>query len=90
MFVLPQRANEERVWRIFEVSAEQEPEFEQRKLFVYKSEAKQTLQPRQHQPFIQLYLSEIQHSGSKSFRSTPVCFKTGKLRREYLHCAKTG
>lgn len=43
MLLLPERANEERVWRIFEVSAEQECEFEQRELFVYEPKAKQAL-----------------------------------------------
>lgn len=52
MLVLPQRANEERIWRIFEVFTEPEHKLEQRELFVYKPEAKQTLQPRQHQPSV--------------------------------------
>ena len=43
MLLLPQRANKERVWRIFEVFAEQKRELKQRELFVYEPKAKQAL-----------------------------------------------
>lgn len=74
MFVLPQRADEKRVWRIFEISAKKVGrEINTRNLHFYLTKTEQAVCSLKYQPAFCIHLSQIQHSRGEPLGTTYFC-----------------
>ena len=81
MLVLPQRADEEGVWRIFEVFTKKVGrEINTGNLHFYLAKTEQAVCPFKYQSAFCLHLSQVQHSRGKPFGTAHFCIQTRECR----------